>query len=87
MSRTIKLDDFHKMKATSVIRPDNGPSDIVRAIFKVREPNYVPKHVNHRSSMSPVIFTGEFKYGDLELLERDPKVVSVSVSEPLQSAG
>ena len=86
MKRKINLDELHKVEASSVIPLAHNASDVVQAIIKVKKPNYVPICVSLRTSMSPFIFTGEFKYDDLESLERDPKVESVSISKKLKSA-
>jgi hypothetical protein len=85
MNRKINLDDLHKVEATSVIPLAQHASDVVQAIIKVKSADYVPKCVRLRASMSPHIFTGEFKHGDLESLEKDPKVESVSISKELKS--
>lgn len=86
VKRKIKLDELHKVEATSVVPLAQNASDVIRAIIKVREPDYVPASVNMRASIGPYIFTGELKSGDLESLERDPKVESVSISKKLRSA-
>jgi hypothetical protein len=86
MNRKINLDELHKVEATSVIPLAQNASDVVQAIIKVKKPDYVPVCVHLRASMGPFIFTGEFKYDDLESLERDPKVESVSISKKLKSA-
>ena len=86
MTRKIKLDDLHKVEATSVIPLAQNASDVIQAIIKVKEADYVPVSVHLRALIGPCIFTGELKYGDLESLERDPKVESVSISKKLKSA-
>ncbi len=86
MKRKINLDDLHKVEATSVIPLAQHASDVVQAIIKVKNAGYVPRYVHLRTSVSPHIFTAEFKYGDLESLEKDPKVESVSIRKKLKSA-
>ena len=86
MKRKINLDDLHKVEASSAIPLAHEPSDVVQAIIKVKESNYVPLCVRLRAEIGPDIFTGEFKYDDLETLEHDPKIESVSISEELKSA-
>jgi hypothetical protein len=54
------------------------------AIVKVDEPNYVPDCVTLRVRISPEIFTAQISPPDLELLEKDPRVVSISPSRLLQ---
>jgi hypothetical protein len=85
MKRKIKLDELHKVEASSVIPLAHNASDVVQAIIKVKETNYIPKYVRLRASIGPNIFTGEFKYDDLESLQEDPKVESVSISKELKS--
>lgn len=86
MKRKINLDELHKVEASSIIPLAHKASDVVQAIIKVKETNYVPQCVRLRASIGPDIFTGEFKYDDLESLEKDPKVASVSISKDLKSA-
>lgn len=86
MNRKVKLDELHKVEASSVIPLAQNASDVIQAIIKVKEPDYVPVSVQLRASIGPCIFTGELKSGDLESLERDPKVVSVSISKKLKSS-
>lgn len=86
MKRQINLDELHKVEASSVFPLAHKTSDLVQAIIKVKEANYVPPCVHLRASIGSGIFTGEFKYEDLESLEQDPKVESVSISKNLKSA-
>lgn len=86
MMRKINLDELHKVEASSVVPLTHKVSDVVRAIIKVKETNYVPLCVRLRASIGPNIFTGEFKYDALESLEQDPKVESISVSKDFKSA-
>ena len=86
MTRKISLDELHKVEASSVIPLAHEASDVVQAIIKVKKTDYVPLYVRRRASVSPYIFTGEFKYDDLESLEQDPEVESVSISKKLKSA-
>ena len=86
MNRKIKLDELNKVEATSAIPLAQHASDVVQAIIKVKNADYVPEYVRLRASVSPHIFTGEFKHGDLKSLEQDPKVESVSISKKLKSA-
>ncbi len=86
MKRKINLDELHKVESSSVIPFARKTSDVVQAIIKVKETDYVPPCVRLRASIGPDIFTAEFKYDDLETLEQDPKVESVSISKELKSA-
>jgi len=86
MARKIKLDDLHKVEASSVIPLARDASDVVQGIIKVKKANYVPKCVRLRAAISPHVFTAEFTQGDLESLEKDRKVESVSISKKLKSA-
>lgn len=86
MKRKINLDDLHKVEATSVVPLALNASDVVQGIIKVKIANYVPRGVRLRASISPLIFTAEFSHADLESLEKDPKVESVSINAKLKSA-
>lgn len=86
MKRKINLDELHKVESSTVGPLAYETSDIVQAIVKVKNTDYVPSGVHLRAAISPYIFTGEFKYDDLGSLEQDPKVESVSISKKLKSA-
>ncbi|MGE3468498.1 MAG: hypothetical protein AB7J13_16370 [Pyrinomonadaceae bacterium] len=86
MKRKINLDELHKVEASSILPLASEDSDVVQAIVKVREPSYVPPYVRVRASIGPEIFTGELKFEDLESLEQDPKVESVSIRKKLKSS-
>lgn len=86
MTRKINLNELHKVEASSVLPLAHKTSDLVQAIIKVKEANYVPRCVRLRALIGSGIFTGEFKYDDLESLEQDPKVESISISKELKSA-
>ena len=86
VKRKINLNKLHKVEATSVLPLAHKVPDIVQAIIKVKEMDYVPVCVHRRTSISPFIFIGEFKYDDLESLEHDPNVESISISKELKSA-
>lgn len=86
MTRKINLDELRKVEATSVIPLAQQSSDVVEAIIKVTSANYIPPGVRLRASISPRIFTAEFKQQDLDALEKDPKVELVSINKKLKSA-
>lgn len=86
MKRQIKLDELHKVEASSVLPLAHKTSDLVQAIIKVKTPNYVPQCVRLRALIGSGIFTAEFKYDDLKTLEQDSKVESISISKELKSA-
>lgn len=85
MARNINLDELHKVEASSVLPLAHQSSDLVQAIIKVNEPNYVPQCVRLRASIGSGIFTGEFKYDDFNSLEQDPRVESISINKDLRS--
>ncbi len=86
MKRNISLDDLRKVEAGSIVSLAHDLLEPVQAIIKVNEPDYTPACVTRRTSMSPFLFTAAFDRADLEILERDPKVETVSVSKALRSA-
>lgn len=57
------------------------------AIVRVNEPNYVPECVQLRVRLGPKLFTAQIEPPDLDLLERDDRVVSISASKPLTRLG
>jgi hypothetical protein len=84
MKRKINLDELLKVEASSVVPLSRQTAGVVQAIIKVRKNSYVPSGVRLRTSISPFIITGEFEYSNLESLENDPSVESVSISKPLK---
>jgi len=86
MPRPIKLEDLEKVESSSVIPLAKLDADVVQGIIKVNVEDYVPKGVQVRAAISPLIFTAEFKPADLEALESDEKVVSVAINKPLRSS-
>lgn len=84
MERKINLDELHKVEASSVAPLAQTASDLVQAIMKVNEENYVPRGVRLRAPIGSGIFTCELRYGDLESLEQDPRVESISISKTLK---
>lgn len=59
--------------------------DLVAAIFKVTEPEYVPAGIQVRARVSPTIFTGAFRFGLLAVLEQDDRVARVSLPRQPQT--
>ena len=60
------------------------PDEPVEAIFKVKRPGYVPSSVTPRARIDSLMFTGSMRAGDLDSLETDADVESVSVSRRLR---
>ena len=85
MNRKIKLEDLHKLESSSVIPLATNPSQVVQAIIQVKDADYVPKCVKVRASIGPHLLTADLLQSDLSVLERDPKVESISISKPLKS--
>ena len=52
------------------------------AIVKVRK-NHVPRNVTIRGRISPEMMTCEFDAAELANLEKDNKVISISIARPL----
>jgi hypothetical protein len=77
----VSLDELKEAKATS--EPDLAPGEIVNAIIKVKQENYVPPGVHLRARIDPCMFTASFAAGDFSKIESDPNVASVEISKPL----
>ena len=86
MPRPIKLEDLDKVESSSVIPLVKLDADVVQGIIKVNVEDYVPKGVQVRAAISPLIFTAEFKPADLAAIQRDEKVESVAINKPLHTA-
>jgi len=54
-------------------------------IVHVRKANYVPGWVTLRQKITDLIFTADIKKADLDKLETDEQVTSVSINEQLDS--
>lgn len=68
----------------SNLAPSNiTPDTLVTAIIKVRENDYRPTNLTVRVNIGRCIFTAEFLYKDLTLIENDPLVEAVSISKPI----
>jgi hypothetical protein len=62
----------------------------VQVMVRVDEEDYVPSCVRLRARISDVLFTAELAVSDLESLQADPHVVSVSLPRgvtPAESGG
>lgn len=57
------------------------------AFVRVKKPNYVPDCVQLRVRLSPKLFTAQIEPPDLDQLEHDDLVVSISASKPLRRTG
>jgi hypothetical protein len=75
-------------KRAATPRPD-PPADetAVEVIIKVNRPDYVPRGVQVRAQISPVLFTSVVPGSRLKKLEADPEVHSISVGERLRTIG
>lgn len=81
----ISVADLKKVEPSAVARKSAlQPNETVSAIFKVRDPGYVPPNVRVRARIDATMFTGELSAVSLEQIETDPHVVSVSLSKPLR---
>jgi hypothetical protein len=66
-------------KGASVINPE------LSVIVHVRKANYVPEWITLRSKITDLIFTADIKKVELNKLEADEQVTSVSINEQLGS--
>jgi hypothetical protein len=57
----------------------------VSVIVHVNKANYVPNWISLRKKITDLIFTADVKKRDLEKLEADEQVISVSINEQLGS--
>ena len=58
-------------------------SNELSVIVKVSEGGYVPKAVSLRARIDPRMFTATVRHADLDTLNEDPLVLSVSTPKPL----
>ncbi len=78
----------HKKEHGSEIAQSQQPNsdDIFGVTIKVAEPGYVPAGVKLRGHISDNLFTATVTPKDMENLETDSKVVSISAPRKLHSA-
>jgi hypothetical protein len=83
------LHGCHKKEHGSEIAQSQQPhgSDIFGVTIKVAEAGYIPAGVKLRGHISDNLFTGTVTPKDLENLETDSRVVSISAPRKLHSAG
>ncbi len=64
--------------------PSEDESGTAEAIFKVRDPDYVPHGVELRARIDSTLFTGTVPSCEVERVQSDPKVESVEVTKRLR---
>lgn len=64
--------------------PTDTPGELVEAVFKVRQPNYVPAGVQFRARIDATMFTGTIQSSDVKRVQSDPNVESIEVSSRLR---
>lgn len=62
-----------------------GDDERFAAFIEVAEPGYIPATAELRAAVSPRLFTADVRKGDLERLQRDPRVRSIEPTERLGS--
>ena len=82
----IKLDDLKKVESSTVTTLALNEQDKVEAIIKVKPAGYIPANVRFRARIDSRLFTCELGKHELEALQSDPKVESVSISKKLKSS-
>jgi hypothetical protein len=60
-----------------------GDDETLTAIIEVNEPGYVPGAADRRAPISEKLFTANVQRRRLGDLQRDPRVVSIELSERL----
>ncbi|MFE1602943.1 hypothetical protein [Methylobacterium sp. ID0610] len=85
MAFTITRAPFSKVRGSAALEESaEQPDVLLEAIVKVLEPGYVPPTVKLRTRIDDLMLTAETEAGSLPELDKDPKVVSVSVSRPMR---
>lgn len=72
-----------KSKTTGKGAAAVGPE--LSVMVHVRKANYVPEWISVRSKITDLIFTADINKADLNKLEEDEQVSSVSINERLDS--
>jgi hypothetical protein len=81
---TVRPQQFRKVQGDVRSLGSLDKTEIVEAIVKVKEPDYVPDGVKVRSRIDSRMLTGELPTDILRDLEDDPKVEAVSISRRLR---
>jgi len=77
--------EFAKMEL-DLVREAKSQGEIgsISVIIKVSEENYIPPGIKIRARISSQIVTADLQASDLNQLEKDPHVVSVSAAKRLR---
>ena len=81
---TIRPPRYRKVQGGSALEATVDQTEIVEAIVKVREPDYVPPGLTVHARIDPHMLTGELRTDVLDDLEADPKVEAVSIGRRLR---
>ena len=84
MSFEIKPSKFRKVQADASVQTCSDETQRLEMIVKVNKAGYVPRSVRLRARIDETMFTCDAKAGELQALEDDPCIESVSVSRPLR---
>jgi hypothetical protein len=79
----ISLDNLEKIELTGTTSSSIDQADILTAILRVKQPDYVPTGVTLRARIDENMFTGSFKAEDLKDIESDENVLSIAISRRL----
>ena len=71
-------------KVTGIKHREPEGNEMVLAIVKVSEPDYVPYCTRLRSRIDRHMFTAECRYAAVSMLKADPRVESVALQETLR---
>lgn len=77
-----------KNEHSSVItssKQNTASNDNLGVTVKVAEPDYVPLGVQVRGKISPLLFTATVNQCDIQRLETDPKIISISAPRNLHT--
>ena len=72
-----------ELDTSRLAQADKG-ADEVAVIIKVAEPEYVPPGIEVRAQIDSHIFTARVRREDLDRIQQDPRVVSVSTAKRLR---
>ncbi len=76
------LKKLESLPASALSEP-RSDSDRLVVLVKLREGAHQPSYISPRAHMGPQIFSAEICAGDLQRMESDPSIESVSVTQRL----
>lgn len=84
--KTTTVPNYQKIKGgISSLSSAPSANEQLEVIVRVNAQNYVPGRVDLRNRLSPYLFTATTQLAQLQELDNDPQVASISLSQKLRT--